>query len=578
MHPILTKTLSLRNLGESQKVRMDDSIESTNQLQKKEKLTKLETKIEVEVNSEKREIEILKLTTPDGKDSKNNVEVDFSTPYNSPEQEKKWRSWGKDIDWGKMKFQGGSEIYTRAQEGGIGGIVAGKSSRKTKDMDTEYDRMTNESVGHESAKRIKAVEGKEKGRESVKEKIISDAVQEKITSTRSVRFPSPSPHHDQEKDREEGIISSSGETSNTVWADAQKKRSIAYAVASSSDNEVCDVYSLKAALTVDAVNEESQKSERNLSHEAVTAVMFVKECSNIDIDIDVDRVIDSGKDGDSQGFLHTDRWKAPIRSPVAAQVLVPPMLSGEYYLWGGEVPPNTIPTVPMGEREKKDKSASSFINCFKARVPNSALTGAEKDEDSKTDPQRMTSVCGSIVAPFSSFESESRMRPLAGSPSSSASPGRQIATSGSHISPFSALKDIRSTLDGISSPLLERGLPSPFTMSTSSSSNTDRDISMMTAAERKAEGRDCIQWVEGVILKAKSNEIRERVEKINKQRSSFQTEDTYRSEVTVGSAYGSTVVRGDRISSTSSSSSSIYYNADISSSSPAYSSRSFPMK
>ena len=75
-HPILTNTLSLPNLGESQKVRMDDSIESTNQLQKKEKLTKLETKIEVEVNSEKLEMEILKLTTPDGKDTKNNVEVD----------------------------------------------------------------------------------------------------------------------------------------------------------------------------------------------------------------------------------------------------------------------------------------------------------------------------------------------------------------------------------------------------------------------------------------------------------------------------------------------------------------------
>ena len=511
----------------------------------------------------------MKFAIPDLKDSKSQVEVDFSTPYNSPEQEKKWRSWGKDIDWGKMKFQGGSEIYTRAQEGGIGGVGGGKSSVRTKDIETAEDRIINENVAHESGYKItNGVKGKDKGRESAKEKNILDAV------------PSSFPHHDKDKDRDEEITRSSGKRGNIVRTDAQQKKSIraAYAVASGSDNEVCDTSSPKAAVPVDIINEEGQKRERSLSQEAVTAVMFVKECSNIDSDIDIDRLIESGEDDESSGSLHTDRWKAPIRSPIAAQVLVPPMLSGEYYLWGSEVPPNTIPTVPKGEREKKGKSPSSFINCFKTTIPNVAATGVEKGEDRETGPQRMTSMYGSSFTPFSSFESESRTRSLAGSPPSSTSPGRHITPTGSNISSLSSQKDIRSTLDGISSPLSERGHPSPFTMSISSSCKSDKDISMMTAAERKAEGRDCVQWVEGVILKAKGNEIRERVEKSNKQRSFSHTEDTYRSDTTVRSTYGNTVVRGDRISTSSSSSSSIYYNADSSSSSPAYSSRSFPMK
>lgn len=41
---------------------------------------------------------------------------DFSSPYKSEQQVLMWKSWGKDIDWSKMKFQGNSEIYTRAQE------------------------------------------------------------------------------------------------------------------------------------------------------------------------------------------------------------------------------------------------------------------------------------------------------------------------------------------------------------------------------------------------------------------------------------------------------------------------------
>ena len=41
---------------------------------------------------------------------------DFSTPYQSKQQVLMWKSWGKDIDWSKMKFQGNSDIYTKAQE------------------------------------------------------------------------------------------------------------------------------------------------------------------------------------------------------------------------------------------------------------------------------------------------------------------------------------------------------------------------------------------------------------------------------------------------------------------------------
>ena len=41
---------------------------------------------------------------------------DFSSPYKSKQQVLMWKSWGKDIDWSKMKFQGNSEIYTKAQE------------------------------------------------------------------------------------------------------------------------------------------------------------------------------------------------------------------------------------------------------------------------------------------------------------------------------------------------------------------------------------------------------------------------------------------------------------------------------
>lgn len=36
------------------------------------------------------------------------------TPYNSTKQNQLWKNWGKDIDWGKVKFQG-SDIYTKAQ-------------------------------------------------------------------------------------------------------------------------------------------------------------------------------------------------------------------------------------------------------------------------------------------------------------------------------------------------------------------------------------------------------------------------------------------------------------------------------
>jgi hypothetical protein len=36
------------------------------------------------------------------------------TPYNSTKQNLLWKNWGKDIDWGKVKFQG-SDIYTKAQ-------------------------------------------------------------------------------------------------------------------------------------------------------------------------------------------------------------------------------------------------------------------------------------------------------------------------------------------------------------------------------------------------------------------------------------------------------------------------------
>ena len=94
---------NLPDLGESQKSKVHDSIASSKpsskQVQKNEKSTNIETQIEGEVNIEKQEIEIVKFAIPDLKDSKSHVEVDFSTPYNSPEQEKKWRSWGKDIDW-----------------------------------------------------------------------------------------------------------------------------------------------------------------------------------------------------------------------------------------------------------------------------------------------------------------------------------------------------------------------------------------------------------------------------------------------------------------------------------------------
>ena len=41
---------------------------------------------------------------------------DFSSPYKTQQQVLMWKSWGKDIDWSKMKFQGNSEIYTKAQE------------------------------------------------------------------------------------------------------------------------------------------------------------------------------------------------------------------------------------------------------------------------------------------------------------------------------------------------------------------------------------------------------------------------------------------------------------------------------
>ena len=41
---------------------------------------------------------------------------DFSSPYRTQQQVLMWKSWGKDIDWSKMKFQGNSEIYTKAQE------------------------------------------------------------------------------------------------------------------------------------------------------------------------------------------------------------------------------------------------------------------------------------------------------------------------------------------------------------------------------------------------------------------------------------------------------------------------------
>lgn len=44
------------------------------------------------------------------------VTTDFSTPYQSKQQVLMWKSWGKDIDWSKMKFQGNSDIYTKAQE------------------------------------------------------------------------------------------------------------------------------------------------------------------------------------------------------------------------------------------------------------------------------------------------------------------------------------------------------------------------------------------------------------------------------------------------------------------------------
>ena len=157
----------------------------------------------------------MKYAIPDLKDSRSQVEVDFSTPYNSPEQEKKWRSWGKDIDWGKMKFQGGSEIYTRAQEGGIGGVGGGKSSVRTKDIETAEDRIINENVAHESGYKItNGVKWKDKGRESAKEKNILDAV------------PSSFPHNDKDKDRDEEITRSSGKRGNIVRTDAQQKKSI----------------------------------------------------------------------------------------------------------------------------------------------------------------------------------------------------------------------------------------------------------------------------------------------------------------------------------------------------------------
>jgi hypothetical protein len=41
------------------------------------------------------------------------INSDF-TPYNSTKQNLLWKNWGKDIDWGKVKFQG-SDIYTKAQ-------------------------------------------------------------------------------------------------------------------------------------------------------------------------------------------------------------------------------------------------------------------------------------------------------------------------------------------------------------------------------------------------------------------------------------------------------------------------------
>jgi hypothetical protein len=60
-------------------------------------------------NSSKDSYEAKRVVTKD-------VTTDFSTPYQSKQQVLMWKSWGKDIDWSKMKFQGNSDIYTKAQE------------------------------------------------------------------------------------------------------------------------------------------------------------------------------------------------------------------------------------------------------------------------------------------------------------------------------------------------------------------------------------------------------------------------------------------------------------------------------
>ena len=505
-------------------------------------------------------------------ESKVEVVVDFSTPYNSPEQEKKWRGWGKDIDWGKMKFEGGSDIYTRAQESGKGGVGG-----REKDSEKEKERILQDSVALTDSNKLvndkkqkskDRVQGIVYGKELTDQRITGDTTAEDPTSTSSTL------QHRYEED-----AYSSVERVRSMRSDAQKKVSIkaAYAIAAGCMDEDNGLSSIEAAEAITDVSNEYQKREKLMYQDAVTAVMFVKEFSNIDNEIDTDGVAKgSEEDDDLAGFFPSPKCKAPIRSPIAAQVLIPPMLTGGYYLWGGEIPPSTVPAAPTGQNERKDKSGSSFINCFKPDVPTVPLKMGEESAARELGVQHRTSTSTCTDR----FQLKSRTRSLVDTVSSAVPPLRHAASAVSTPTKedIQIHGDIRSTLDGVHSTLLDLGSssPSPFTMS--SASTIEWVSPVITAARRKAEGRDCVQWVEGVMLKAKGSEIKERVEKSNKHRSLPQTGQFYMSEATSVSAYAGISARGDRNqNSLSSFSPSISFNADDSLTSSTSSSRSFYM-
>jgi hypothetical protein len=74
------------------------------------------------------------------------VRSDFTSPYNSQQQVLMWKNWGKDIDWGKMKFQGNSDIYSKAQEDqSKGGSSALRKVRTVSDLRADGDKKRSSS-------------------------------------------------------------------------------------------------------------------------------------------------------------------------------------------------------------------------------------------------------------------------------------------------------------------------------------------------------------------------------------------------------------------------------------------------